>query len=149
MVTENDATVRGRRREYQHSYYLRNRERIRAKYNANRDELLAKRREQGRKINRRLKLRVYEAYGNRCVCCGESNLGFLSIDHIKGGGRAHRQEVGGGVQLWRLIIKAGFPEDFQLLCYNCNLGRYHNGGVCPHNSQSSGAAQGVGKVLTG
>ena len=83
---------------------------------------------------------TYEAYGSRCVCCGEDNLGFLSIDHINGGGRAHRKEVGGGVQLWRLIIKAGFPVDYQLLCYNCNLGRYHNGGICPHKSQASDAA---------
>ena len=140
MVAENNIAAGSRRREYQHNYYLRNREKIRAKYDANRDELLARRRKQSKEINRRLKLRVYEAYGNRCVCCGESNLGFLSIDHINGDGRAHRQEVGGGVQLWRLIIKADFPDDFQLLCYNCNLGRYHNGGPCPHKSHDSGAA---------
>jgi len=96
--------------------------------------------DKARRSNRRLKLKVYEAYGNRCICCGEDNLGFLSIDHINGGGRAHRKEVGGGVQLWRLIIKAGFPADYQLLCYNCNLGRYHNGGICPHKSQASDAA---------
>jgi len=95
MVAEDNTVAGDRRREYQHNYYLRHRERIRAKYDANRDELLARRRQQSKEINRRLKLRVYEAYGNRCVCCGESNLGFLSIDHINGGGRAHRQEVAG------------------------------------------------------
>jgi hypothetical protein len=141
MVADNSETdAAERRRAYQHDYYLRNRERIRAKFQVNRDERLARRRVQSRNINQRLKLRVYEAYGNRCVCCGEDNLGFLSIDHINGGGRAHRQEVGGGVQLWRLIVKAGFPDDFQLLCYNCNLGRYHNGGTCPHKDQASVAA---------
>ncbi len=24
------------------------------------------------------------------------------------------------------------PEGFQVLCWNCNLGKYYNGGVCPH-----------------
>jgi hypothetical protein len=141
MVADNsEPDAAERRRAYQRDYYLRNRERIHAKLQANRDERLTRRRVQSKGINRRLKLRVYEAYGNRCVCCGEDNLGFLSIDHVNGGGRAHRQEVGGGVQLWRLIIKAGFPDDFRLLCYNCNLGRYHNGGICPHKSQASDAA---------
>ena len=25
-----------------------------------------------------------------------------------------------------------FRRRFQILCYNCNLGRSRNGGVCPH-----------------
>jgi hypothetical protein len=58
MVAEDNTVAGDRRHAYQRNYYLRNRERIRAKYEANRDEQLAKRREQSKKINRRLKLRV-------------------------------------------------------------------------------------------
>lgn len=25
-----------------------------------------------------------------------------------------------------------YPKDIQILCYNCNLGREKNGGICPH-----------------
>lgn len=74
IMAENNTVSGDARREYQHNYYLRHRERIRAKYDANREELLARR------------------------------------------------------------------PAFQLLCYNCNLGRYHNGGTCPHKDQGSSAA---------
>ena len=75
---------------------------------------------------------MFKAYGDCCACCGEVNKGFLSIDHVNGGGRAHRRAVGGTLQVLREIAKAGFPPDYQLLCFNCNLGRQYNGGECPH-----------------
>jgi hypothetical protein len=31
-------------------------------------------------------------------------------------------------------VKQGFPDGFQTLCFNCNVGKYKNGGVCPHQS---------------
>lgn len=30
------------------------------------------------------------------------------------------------------IIAAGFPAEYQILCFNCNIGRSRNGGRCPH-----------------
>jgi hypothetical protein len=32
------------------------------------------------------------------------------------------------------LRKNGFPEGFQVLCANCNIGRHINGGICPHES---------------
>jgi hypothetical protein len=32
------------------------------------------------------------------------------------------------------IIKNNFPPEFQILCFNCNLGRSRSGGVCPHEN---------------
>jgi len=29
-----------------------------------------------------------------------------------------------------------YPEGFQILCWNCNMGKARNGGICPHKSQS-------------
>lgn len=34
--------------------------------------------------------------------------------------------------MYRWAILNGFPDELQLLCFNCNCGRQRNGGVCPH-----------------
>jgi hypothetical protein len=75
---------------------------------------------------------VFEHYGQLCACCGESNKEFLTIDHIKGGGSKHREEIGPGLYEW--LIKNDFPEGFRTLCWNCNLslGSY---GYCPHQTE--------------
>ena len=78
------------------------------------------------------KLEVIAGYGGRCSCCFETNPVFLSIDHINNDGKAHREEFRGGIRFYMWIIKTGFPQDLRLLCFNCNLGRQVNGGICPH-----------------
>lgn len=74
---------------------------------------------------------VFTHYGNECVCCGEANTVFLTIDHINNDGNIQRRN-GGGMYFYQKIISARFPTDLQILCWNCNLGKHHNGGVCPH-----------------
>lgn len=66
-----------------------------------------------------------------CACCGESTLAFLAIDHVNGGGRQQYKELGGG-GFWSWLRKNNYPEGFQVLCHNCNMGRQINGGTCPH-----------------
>lgn len=77
---------------------------------------------------------VMEAYGNStCACCGETNDKFLTLDHINGGGNKHRREIAmGGKTYWNWFIKNNFPPGFQVLCWNCNLGKRVNNGICPH-----------------
>ncbi len=70
-------------------------------------------------------------YGPNCRCCGESETAFLVLDHIDGGGRAHRQQEGVGNKLHLWIIRNGFPEGFQTLCANCNMAKEWREG-CPH-----------------
>ena len=70
------------------------------------------------------------AYGGKCVCCGETIIEFLTIDHINGGGTKHRKEVVGG-RLYDWLIKNNFPEGYQILCMNCNMAEGIFGG-CPH-----------------
>lgn len=77
---------------------------------------------------------VLDHYGGKCACCGEANPGFLTIDHVNNDGWSRRKEHGLGISLYRWLIKNNFPEDFQVLCYNCNFGKNRNGGVCPHQS---------------
>ena len=86
-------------------------------------------------IRRRAK--VIEHYNNKCACvkCPETKIQFLTIDHINNDGKQHRKEIGisrGGDQFYKWIIKNNFPKFLQLLCWNCNLGKEHNNGVCPH-----------------
>ena len=79
---------------------------------------------------------VFAAYGGyKCVCCGEAERLFLSIDHIHNDGAAMRKAKlysgnGTGFYLW--LRKNGFPSGFQVLCMNCQVGKHKNGGVCPH-----------------
>lgn len=88
---------------------------------------------------RNLKMEVLNAYGGPvCKCCGETNAWFLTIDHINNNGAEDRKANGnrtGGGLAW-LLRKKGFPPGYQILCYNCNLGRARNGGICPHVSES-------------
>lgn len=83
-----------------------------------------------REANKRL---VCNHYGNICVCCGENNIKFLTIDHINGGGNRHRKQINRtGNKFYEWLIKNDFPIGYQTLCYNCNCGKAHNGGICPH-----------------
>lgn len=80
------------------------------------------------------------AYGGTCVCCGETSPLFLTIDHVNGNGTKHRKEVLGdrraGIHMYRWLQQQGYPKDaFQIMCFNCNLGRQRNGGICPHKDR--------------
>lgn len=70
----------------------------------------------------------------KCACCGEANIGFLTLDHVNNDGVEHRRPRAADMQI--TLKKAGFPADppIQVLCYNCNCGRENNNGVCPHKS---------------
>jgi hypothetical protein len=76
------------------------------------------------------KMIVLSHYGTKCACCGESEIMFLTIDHVNNDGAKHRKEMGSGSKTYKWLIDNNFPEGFQTLCYNCNCGRRHD--VCPH-----------------
>lgn len=76
---------------------------------------------------------ILDNYGYRCVCCGETNPFFLTVDHKFGEGNIHRKEVRKSSNDWyKAVVAEGFPDTYQILCFNCNLGRQRNDGVCPH-----------------
>jgi hypothetical protein len=86
-----------------------------------------------KEIRLKQKKTVFDYYGNKCNCCGENNIKFLSIDHINNDGYKERKGRGGSSdQIHRNIIKNNFPDTYQILCFNCNLGKARNNGVCPH-----------------
>ena len=68
-----------------------------------------------------------------CVCCGETRIEFLTLDHINGGGIEERKKYP-ATMLWRRLRKMGFPTGYRTLCWNCNcsIGMY---GYCPHEAE--------------
>lgn len=72
-----------------------------------------------------------------CVCCGESEDKFLTLDHVNNDGASHRRELksAGSIALHRWITQHHYPPILQVLCFNCNCGRRLNGGVCPHQGK--------------
>lgn len=78
-----------------------------------------------------LRLRVFEAYGGRCACCGESHPRALTIDHVRPlKGRRRPKDV------YKLIVRFGFPPDYQVLCLNCNQLK-GAGEACPHGMKDA------------
>lgn len=91
--------------------------------------------------NKKLKQEVINAYGGRCACCGMAEMNKLTLDHRDGGGNKHRKSlspsgISNGTALYQYLRKNGYPDTdkYQVLCWNCNMGRQLNGGICPHKS---------------
>lgn len=106
----------GKQAEYNRRYRLRHPDRVAAQYASLRQEVLA-------------------AYGSRCVCCGEAQEPFLTIDHTDGSGADHRETLGNrrsasGATTYRWLKKNNYPSGFRVLCWNCNCARRQ--GPCPH-----------------
>lgn len=112
--------VSKRRREQKKRYCASHRVEIRAAEKRYRDKI------------RRWALEHYSTSPPFCACCGERTYQFLGIDHINGGGRRHRKSLGGSTTaMLNRMRKRGWPEGFQVLCYNCNLAKGFYG-RCPH-----------------
>jgi hypothetical protein len=98
-------------------------------------KILAQRRASGY----RLKDQCFAAYGGyRCVCCGETEPSMMTLDHVNEDGAQHRNLLNGGmgrlksVDMYRRLKDAGYPAGIQVLCYNCNISKHRNGGICAH-----------------
>lgn len=80
------------------------------------------------------KEKVLLVYGGKCNCCGEDTKEFLTIDHINGGGKKHRDSTKVKSKygsMWTFLRRVGFPKEYRLLCWNCNCSRGAFG-YCPH-----------------
>jgi len=91
--------------------------------------------EQGRLLSQRRKVSAFNAYGGvLCVCCGEPQLEFLTLDHERRDGQQHRQQLK-GKNFYRWLEQNNYPLDLGLrvLCVNCNYVRRY-GHDCPHET---------------
>jgi hypothetical protein len=134
--------------EYSRRYRARLGDTYRQKVVARRKEMIANmspeelevfrenEREKTKRLNAALKDEVFTAYGGWiCKCCGETERSFLTIDHMQNNGSQLRKAGVHGkasTDFYRWLKKNGFPPEFQVLCMNCNVGKYRNGGTCPH-----------------
>ncbi len=82
-----------------------------------------------------MKTKVFGYYSNftfHCNCCNISGIEFLTIDHIDGK-KAENHDIGmKGKKLYSWLIRNGYPDGDQVLCWNCHSakGIY---GKCPHS----------------
>ena len=84
-----------------------------------------------RESYQKLKKDAIYHYGQKCSCCGESDIRYLTIDHPENNGAEHRKSMGTKV-MYRWLKQNNYPEGYGVLCFNCNSGRSIAGGICPH-----------------
>ena len=76
---------------------------------------------------------ILDHYGPKCNCCGETTTEFLTLDHINNDGAVHKRSLNTkdshAIKKW--VVQNHFPDNFQILCYNCNCVR-NTLGYCPH-----------------
>jgi hypothetical protein len=66
---------------------------------------------------------IVNAYGGECAFCQHSIIQHLTIDHINGVSEEDMNRRS-GMKLYKYLIDNDFPKDnYQLLCYNCNLSK--------------------------
>ena len=88
-----------------------------------------------RQKERRLALEHYGGAPSKCDCCGETEMMFLTIDHIDG--CKYEDVARSGHHLYRSLRLHNYPDGYRVLCYNCNCSM-GNFGYCPHNGGSNG-----------
>ncbi len=112
------------RRKHRMDYYYKHRE----------DSIL-KMRKYHRGYIKNLKINVVAHYSknkNVCSCCGESEIDFLTIDHINNDGAEHRRLIKRR-NIYSWLITNNYPDNFQILCMNCNFAKGHRQDkTCPH-----------------
>lgn len=139
-----------RTREQAHNYYLKHKEKqeerrklkrknnwpATLKYNRDyyeRTKVKQIEQARGRRVVSKLKALGHYSGGTPiCLCCKETHIQFLTIDHINGGGYKHRKEIRTG-NMYTWLIAREFPDGYRVLCMNCNfsLGKYNH---CPHGN---------------
>ena len=89
-----------------------------------------------KKRRQKIKKEVMEGYGGECVCCGESELAFLTIEHkLKDGPQHLKYNNNSSLKIYIDVIDRDFPDEYTVLCMNCNFAtRYDK--ICPHQTQA-------------
>lgn len=73
-------------------------------------------REACRKSYLKIKQSIIAVYGGKCLC-GVDDQALLTVDHIGGGGNAHRRVTH---SMFQAVAKEGCPKDkYRILCWNC------------------------------
>ena len=127
--------TRTERIKYSHEWYLKNKARVKANSKRSKQRIYNNptRYAEYKKYNAlkarverlQVKAKVMRHYSPnlKCMRCGISNIHVLSIDHIQGNGKQHRQNIGniGGFAFYRWLHRNKYPLGFQVLCMNCQF----------------------------
>ena len=65
----------------------------------------------------------------QCKRCDVKGYDFLTIEHLNTDGAEQRREIN-PQQIYRFIIDNDFPDDYTVLCWNCNCSK--KGKECAH-----------------
>lgn len=68
---------------------------------------------------KKLRLKIFEKLGNKCVRCGFSDFRALQIDHVHGKGNKEVKELNNWYKFLKKVL-ADTEGNYQLLCANCN-----------------------------
>lgn len=89
-----------------------------------------------RDYSRKFRIKLLDAYGPYCRCCGETTVEFLEMHHVNEDGAEHRRQIGRGPEaLYRWAQRHGFPDTLAVTCANCHAAETYYGG-CPHKKLS-------------
>ena len=85
-------------REYERTYEKSHPEKVKEKARNYQRRKWKERPEEAKQYQREYRAKVREkvliAYGGKCLCCGETDLHFLTFDHKNGGGTKERRLTG-------------------------------------------------------
>ena len=123
----------GNKRRYK-TWYEKNKDSYRPKKAALMRKYRAKNpekyRKQSLKYRQKLRTKLLEIYGDKCVLCGFNNLKALTLDHIDGKGNEERRKM----TEWAIYRNARDnyqPEKYRTLCMNCQfIERSKSGSGC-------------------
>lgn len=117
---------RKRLTEYQHSWYLKNKERLLGKNKEylkdyqikNRAKLLIT----TKLYKKKLRDATIAGLGGQCIECGFNDIRALQIDHINGGGVKEFKERKYKGDYNKQVLQSFLNKEnkYQLLCANCN-----------------------------
>ena len=128
------------RRDYRRNKYAERPEPPKANSRSYRANNRDKVKEANNRWRSNLRREVVNAYGGHCECCGESEIRFLTLDHVNGDGAAHRRQINAR-NSWHKVYQwakeNGFPPTLRVLCWNCNNASWRNNGICPHREANA------------
>jgi len=120
-----------------HQYYLKNpekfKERSRLWKKKNKEKVI----EMSKRYRKELKIKALKAYSNnkkpKCVCCGETEIDFLCLDHIDNIRAKEREKYGLGTSFLKWLKTNNYPKNLklQVMCFNCNFSKRIRG-ICVH-----------------
>ena len=124
--------VKKHKREYMKEYMQRPKIKTYYEEHNQRPEVKEHTNDYYRKYHKSLQRQFLEMYGGACICCGEKDIRFLTLDHVNEDGANDRRRRSRATILREALSNLN-TEKYQILCYNCNMGRSINNGVCPHS----------------